>query len=86
MDDWNTFELFPVEYGFGANRWTGLHVKVKTWIRPKGYEGKDGMICLTTEAGSAEELDENIDELIAELQRLKSKGRKKFASLQKEET
>ncbi len=70
-DDWNTFELFPVRYGSGESERTGLHVKVRMWIRPKGYEDKDGMICLTHDAENAEGLDGYIDELIAELQQLK---------------
>lgn len=83
MADWDTFELFPVQYGSEGNQWTGLHVKVRLWIRPKGFEDKDGMICLTHEAESSEELDSYIDELIAELQQLKVEGRKKLSTLRK---
>jgi hypothetical protein len=83
MADWDVFELFPVQYGSDANPWTGIHVKVRMWFRPRGFEDRDGVICLTHEAENPEELDAYVDELIAELQNLKALGRRKFARLKK---
>jgi hypothetical protein len=85
MADWDIFELFPVQYGSESNPWTGVHVKVRMWFRPRGFENKDGMVCLTHEAENAEELDQYIDELISELQDLKNAGRRKFAALKRTE-
>jgi len=79
MADWDTFELFPVRYGSGSSDRVCLHVRVRAWIRPKGFEDKDGVICLTADACDPDELDAHIDELIAELQRLKQVGRRKMA-------
>lgn len=74
----DVFELFSSKYGSG---WEGVHVKLKQWYRPPGFDGCDGLICLTLEAENQAELDENIDELISELQALKAVGRRKFAKL-----
>ncbi|MEA3000836.1 MAG: hypothetical protein QOK17_2669 [Sphingomonadales bacterium] len=78
MTELDTFELFPVKYGSGKHPWIGVHVKVKTWNRPAGFEDKNGMICLTADAQTSDELDAYIDELIAELQVLKQVGRRKM--------
>jgi hypothetical protein len=81
MADWDTFEVFPVEYGSGSSRRVCLHVRVRMWNRPKGFEDKSDVICLTADACSPDEFEAHIDELIAELQSLKAVGRRKFAKV-----
>lgn len=81
LADWDTFELFPVRYGSGSSERTSVHIRVRTWIRPKGFENAEDVICLTAEADDPDELDAHIDELVAELQALKKVGRRKMAQL-----
>jgi hypothetical protein len=81
MADWDTFEVFPVEYGSGPSKRVCLHVRVRMWNRPQGFHDKDGVICLTADACDPDEFDMHIDELIAELQDLKKIGRRKFAKV-----
>ncbi len=78
MADWDAFELFPVRYGSGTSARVCMHVRVRLWNRPPGFEDKDGVICITADACDPDELDLHIDELIEQLQNLKVVGRRKM--------
>jgi hypothetical protein len=77
MVDWDTFELFPTEEGGGSSRRISMRVRLRMWNVPDGYENQ-GVQCLAAEADAPEELDAYIDELVAELQRLKVTARRKW--------
>jgi hypothetical protein len=81
MADWDTFEVFPVEYGAGSSKRVCLHVRVRMWNRPDAFHDKDDLICITADACDADEFDMHIDELIGQLQDLKTVDRRKFAKV-----
>ncbi|QJB68974.1 hypothetical protein [Parasphingorhabdus halotolerans] len=78
LEDTKVFELFPVQYGCGTHPYTGYHVRLREWIKPNGFEDKDGVICLTCDAEDATEFCHHIDELIEDLEKLKAVARRKI--------
>jgi hypothetical protein len=74
------FELFASKYGGG---WAGVHVKLKEWYRPPGFDGCDGLICLTLESETPDELERDIDGLISQLQSLRRSVRRDFDRIAK---
>jgi hypothetical protein len=74
----DAFEVQIASYGSG---WKGISVGVANGIRPASLADKRGVFCLTMEAITPAEFDRDVDELIAQLEALKAKGRRALASI-----
>ncbi len=72
----DAFDVLVADRDSGAK---AVHVRVKHWMRPASAARNDGVFCLTNEATNRDEFESSIDELIAQLERLKAESRRKLA-------
>jgi hypothetical protein len=70
------FKLIKNAYGSG---WEGMHVALDHFFKFQNTEDQ----VLTSEAADCQELDRNIDELIAELNEIKKQSRTLYKTLKK---
>ena len=74
------FDVLVAEHEAG---WPAIHVRVKNRMRPNQFEDNQMIVCLTVDAIEPEEFDAYVDELIEQLEALKTKGRKTLDRIKK---
>jgi hypothetical protein len=72
------FFVVTATYGSG---WKGISVGIRNAVRPVSLGAQKNLWCVTDEAISEIEWSRGIDELIAQLEKLKRVGRKRLAEI-----